>query len=110
MLNCILLIEFYDSVLSKVMFSPNFLFFPFSPFGFLPHLQTLPLCKMDNWFQAQLLKTEIVAHPAWFYFYFTVSLPDYLERMMLFSVGLSEMIAFESLITQNQLTKRFLPL
>ena len=41
MLNCVLLTSSYDLVLSKVIFSPNFLFSLFSPFDFLPHLQTL---------------------------------------------------------------------
>ena len=35
-----LLIVFYDLVLSKVMFSPNFFVIYFLPFDFLPHLQT----------------------------------------------------------------------
>ena len=34
MLNCVLLIVFYDLVLSKVIFSPNFLFFSFFPLWF----------------------------------------------------------------------------
>ena len=34
MLNCILLIEFYDLVLPKVTFSPNFLSFSFVPLSF----------------------------------------------------------------------------
>ena len=34
MLNCVLLISFYDLVLPKVSFSQNFLFFSFSPLTF----------------------------------------------------------------------------
>ena len=53
-LNCVLLIVFYDLVLSIVIFSPNFLFFSFFPLRFPspspdPRLKTqeytgLPLC------------------------------------------------------------------
>ena len=44
------LIDFYDLVLPKIIFSPNFLFFSISPFDFLPHLQTLVFLPSPQFF------------------------------------------------------------
>ena len=45
MLNCVLLIKFYDLVLPKVIFSPNFLFFSFFPPSF-----SFPFSKPFDYF------------------------------------------------------------
>ena len=48
LVNCVLIISICDLVLPQVIFSPNFLFFSFSPFDFLPHLQTYRVINL-NW-------------------------------------------------------------